>query len=216
MEENKSIWKLIGWLKKIKNLDVVAFYQEVPIKGRIEISDIDEKLEQIIWKADKTLIPPLKETRHLYFKYNDEVFILTVIAYDSKEIATSFPTLALDKKLNRSYVRVKTSHENPVTVQINDLKFNADDISEAGVGIITPKKDTKELQEGAEYDLKLSIKGEELPAKGVIVYIRDAGSDFVRIGIKFTQLKPRVQDKIVKYIMDRQREIAKKIFLFKS
>ncbi len=216
VEENRSVWKLIGWLKKVKNLEVAAFYQEVPIKGKIELSDVDEKLEQIIWKADRAIIPPLKETRHLYFKHNEEVFILTVIAYDSKEIATSFPTFALDKKLNRAYVRVKTSHENPVFVKIGDLKFSADDISEAGVGIIASKNSVEGIKEGEEYEMSLFIKDEELPAKGVVVYIKDAGSNFVRLGIKFTELKHKTRTKIARYIMDRQREIAKKISLFKS
>ncbi|WP_457624290.1 PilZ domain-containing protein [Persephonella sp.] len=215
-EESKSIWKLIGWLKKTKKIEVVAFYEEVPINGVLELEEVEEPLEQIIWKSDKKLIPPLRETRHLYFKKDGEVYILTVIAYDEKEIATSFPSLALDKKLNRAYVRVKTSETDPVDVMINGIQLSAEDISEAGIGILAPEDRVKDLEVNKEYDIMLRIRGEFLKLKGIIVYKMKAGKGFERIGIKFTQVKPKDQDRIAKYIMDRQREIAKKIFLFKG
>ncbi|WP_457639396.1 PilZ domain-containing protein [Persephonella sp.] len=215
-EDTKSVWKLIGWLKKIKKLDVVAFYEEVPIRGVLEIEEVDESLEQIIWKADKKLLPPLKETRHLYFKKDGEVFILTVIAYDEKEIATSFPSIALDQKLNRAYVRVKTAENDPVDVMIEGVELSAEDISEAGLGIIAPEDKVQHIKVNQEYQIMLRIRGEFLKLKGVVVYKNKTGSNLERIGIKFTDVKPKDQDRIAKYIMDRQREIAKKIFLFKG
>ncbi|MDQ7056921.1 MAG: hypothetical protein Q9M89_10990 [Persephonella sp.] len=143
MGKTKSLWKLIGELKNQKKLEVAVFYEEVPIKGVIEISEVDDSLEQIIWKADRRITPVLKETRHIYFKFNEEIYILTVIAYNSREIATSFPVFALDKKLNRAYVRVKTSESHPVRVEIEGIDFFAEDISEAGIGIIADEKKSK-------------------------------------------------------------------------
>ncbi|MBK3333025.1 PilZ domain-containing protein [Persephonella atlantica] len=216
MEKTKSLWKLIGELKKQKKLEVAVFYEEVPIKGVIEISEVDDSLEQIIWKADRKILPVLKETRHIYFKLNEEIFILTVIAYDSKEIATSFPVLALDKKLNRAYVRVKTSESHPVRVEIEGIDFFAEDISEAGVGIISEETKIKNLEEGREYSIKLNVKNEEITVKGIIVYRKKAGKSVERIGIKFTHIKMKDRDKIARCIMERQREIARKISMFKS
>jgi len=215
-EESKSLWKLIGWLKKRKSIEVVAFYEEVPINGILELKEIEESLEQIIWKSDKKLIPPLRETRHLYFKKNGEVYILTVIAYDEKEIATSFPTLALDKKLNRAYVRVKTSENDPIDIMIGRIQLSAEDISEAGIGILAPEDKAEGIEVNKEYDIILRIRGEFLKLKGVVVYKMKTGKGVEKIGIRFTQVKPKDQDRIAKYIMDRQREIAKKIFLFKD
>ena len=215
MEKGKTFWKLIGKLKKQKKLEVAVFYEEIPIKGVIEISDIDDTLEQIIWKGDKKILPALKETRHIYFKLDGEIFILTVIAYDNREIATSFPSLALDKKLNRAYVRVKTSESFPVKVEINGTIFIAEDISEAGVGIITDEDKAKVLVENEEYPLILYIQDSKIQAKGLIVYKKEVGKSIIKIGVKLTQIKMKDRDKIAKYIMERQREIAKKVSMFK-
>ncbi|WP_456463745.1 PilZ domain-containing protein [Persephonella sp.] len=216
MKDSKSLWKLIGEIKKKKRLDVVVFYEEVPITGTIEIADIDETLEQILWKADKKILPTLKDTRHIYFKHNGEVYILTVIAYDQKEIATSFPSYALDQKLNRTYVRVKTSEKDPVFITVDGHQLCADDISEAGVGIITSEEEKECVQEGKECQLEIKLRNDIIKLKGIVVYRRKAGKGVIRIGIKFTDMKQKDRDKVAKYIMDRQREIAKKIFLFKS
>ncbi|WP_293443795.1 PilZ domain-containing protein [Persephonella sp.] len=215
MKDSKSLWKLIGEIKRKKKLEVAVFYEEVPITGTIEIIDIDETLEQIIWKADKKILPTLKETRHIYFKHNGEVYILTVIAYDQKEIATSFPSYALDQKLNRTYVRVKTSDKDPILVMINGYKLYADDISEAGVGIITSEEEKECIQEGKECQFEIKLRNDTVKLKGIVVYRRKAGKGVIRIGIKFTEVKQKDRDKIAKYIMDRQREIAKKISMFK-
>ena len=216
VKDSKFLWKLIGQIKKEKKLDVAVFYEEVPITGTIEIVDIDESLEQIIWKADKKILPTLKETRHIYFKHNGEVYILTVIAYDQKEIATSFPSYALDQKLNRTYVRVKTSEKNPVFAVFDGYQLSADDISEAGIGIITSEDEKECIQEGKECQFEIRFRNDTIKLKGFVVYKRKAGKGIIRIGIKFTEIKQKDRDKIAKYIMDRQREIAKKIFLFKS
>ncbi len=215
MKDSKSLWKLIGELKRKKKLEVAVFYEEVPITGTIEIIDIDETLEQIIWKADKKIVPTLKETRHIYFKHNGEIYILTVIAYDQKEIATSFPSYALDQKLNRTYVRVKTSEKDPILVMVDGYQLYADDISEAGVGIITSEEEKECVQEGKECQLEIKLRNDTIKLKGIVVYRRKAGKGVIRIGIKFTEVKQKDRDKIAKYIMDRQREIAKKISLFK-
>ncbi|WP_457635616.1 PilZ domain-containing protein [Persephonella sp.] len=215
MKDSKSLWKLIGEIKRKKKLEVAVFYEEVPITGTIEIIDIDETLEQIIWKADKKIVPTLKETRHIYFKHNGEIYILTVIAYDQKEIATSFPSYALDQKLNRTYVRVKTSEKDPILVMVDGYQLYADDISEAGVGIITSEEEKECVQEGKECQLEIKLRNDTIKLKGIVVYRRKAGKGVIRIGIKFTEVKQKDRDKIAKYIMDRQREIAKKISLFK-
>jgi len=216
VKDSKFLWKLIGQIKKEKKLDVAVFYEEVPITGTIELVDIDESLEQIIWKADRKIVPTLKDTRHIYFKHDGNVFILTVIAYDQKEIATSFPSYALDQKLNRTYVRVKTSEKDPVFVVFDDHKLCADDISEAGIGIITSEEEKECVQEGKECQFEIRLRNDIVKLKGVVVYKRKAGKGVIRIGIRFTEVKQKDRDKIAKYIMDRQREIAKKIFLFKS
>lgn len=211
MEETKSYWKLIGWLKKQKRINVVIFYEEVPVNGILELETIDETRRQIIWKNDPKLLPVLKYERILFFKKDDEIFTLSVIAYDEKEIATTFPEVATEPKLNRSYVRVKVPPEDDIKVMIENKEINVEDISEAGIGITGKKEDISQLQIGKEYEFLLKIKDEIMKIKGVVVH-----KEATTAGIKITDISLKDQDKIARYIMNRQREIARKIFMFKN
>ncbi|NPA13482.1 MAG: PilZ domain-containing protein [Aquificae bacterium] len=212
MEKTKSTG-LIGWLKKVKKLEVVAFYEEIPIRGIIELEEIDEKLQQIIWKSNGRLTAPLKETRHLYFRKDGDIYVLSVIAFDDKEIATSFPMLAVDRKLDRAYIRVKVSEEDPIEIMIDGIHMLVDDISEAGAGVVVEEDKVVEIQPGEEYEILIKIRGEIIKLKGLVVYKINVGKNKVRLGIRFTDIKVKDRDKIAKYVMDRQREIAKKIFM---
>ncbi|WP_297454840.1 PilZ domain-containing protein [Persephonella sp.] len=211
MEETKSYWKLIGWLKKQKRINVVTFYEEVPVNGILELETIDETRRQIIWKNDPKLLPVLKYERILFFKKDEEIFTLSVIAYDEKEIATTFPEVATEPKLNRSYVRVKVSPEDDIKVMIENKELKVEDISEAGIGITGKKEDLFQLQIGKEYEFLLKIKNEIMKIKGVVVH-----KETNTAGIKITDISLKDQDKIARYIMNRQREIARKIFMFKD
>ncbi len=211
MEETKSYWKLIGWLKKQKKISVVIFYEEIPVNGILELEAVDEAHRQIIWKVDPKLLPVLKYERVLFFKKDEEIFTLSVISYDDKEIATTFPEIATEPKLNRSYVRVKVPPEDDIKIMIENKELKVEDISEAGIGISGKKEEIAHLQVGKEYEFLLRLKNEIMKLKGIVVH-----KETDRAGLKITDISLKDQDKIARYIMNRQREIARKIFMFKA
>ena len=205
---------VVSWLLDKKEIEVYAFFEEIPIKVKLKLVDVDFDKQQIIWTYDKRLELPLTKSRELYFEYNGTVYTLVAIIHDDKELVTTFPTVSLEPKLKRRHIRVRTTEEHPVKVIIDDKVYSAIDISERGVGILT--RDIEGLEIGKTYNLLLNIEGEELPAKGEIVYIKEADKGLYRVGIRFEQLPMKVEDKIFKYIMARQKEVAKKIAMFKE
>jgi len=218
-KDTKSEWKLIGWLKKVGRLKVVVFYEELPINGTLVLKEVDKSLKQIIWKADKKLLSPLKESRYLYFKKNGENYVLPVIAFNDKEIVTSFPVIATEKKLNRKYVRVKTTEKDPVDIMIGNTQLPVEDISETGAGILVPEDKARSLEENKRYTVMLRIRGEFLKLNGVVVRKKEQvsrGEKLVDIGMEFEDVKQKDKERLSRYVIDRQREIAKKIFLSKD
>ncbi|WP_457641588.1 flagellar brake protein [Persephonella sp.] len=204
--------EILNWLKSQDGVEVAVFFNEVPIKAKLKVNDIDYEKKQIIWSFNEKLKVPLLDNRDIYFKYRDNVYVITVIIHNNKEMVTSFPSLALEPKLNRRYVRVTTSPENPAYVTIKGKKFQINDISEEGIGIILPVD--LDLRENEEIDMELEIKGNIFPVKGKIVYTKNQGKNLVRVGIKLLNIPNRVRNQIVKYVFERQRDIAKKISIF--
>lgn len=203
---------LIHKILKKKEIEVYAFYDEIPIKVKLELHDVDFDKQQIVWSFNDKLKLPLTKSKELYFQENETVYTLVVIIYNEKEIITTFPTIAVEPKLKRRYIRVRTTENNPVYVEIRNIKGKSIDISERGVGIIV--NDIGELETGQIYNIKLEIKGNIYDLKGKIIYITEVEPGTYRIGIQFTDISQKIEDIIFKYILDRQREVIKKISLF--
>jgi c-di-GMP-binding flagellar brake protein YcgR len=210
--EKGFLREILNWMKDQENIEVAVFFNEVPVKAKLKVLDIDYERKQIIWSFNEKLRIPLLDNRVVYFKYRNDIFIATVIIHDDKEMVTSFPSLALEPKLNRKYVRVTTSPENPAFLILGNKKYPVEDISEAGIGIILPSDIG--LQEGEELDMKLELKNNVFDIKGKIVYMKDQGNNLVRAGIKLLDIPNRVRNQIAKYVFERQRDIAKKITMF--
>ncbi|ACO03038.1 MAG TPA: PilZ domain-containing protein [Persephonella sp.] len=210
--EKSFLREVLNWMKEQDSIEVAVFFNEVPVKAKLKVLDIDYERKQIIWSFNEKLRIPLLDNRVIYFKYRNDIFIATVIIHDDKEMVTSFPTLALEPKLNRRYVRVTTSPENPAFLIIDGKKYPIEDISEAGIGIILPSDIG--LKEGEEKEMELELKGTVFDIKGKIVYIKDQGNNLIRVGIKLLDIPNRVRNQIVKYVFERQRDIAKKITMF--
>ncbi|WP_456401494.1 flagellar brake protein [Persephonella sp.] len=210
--EKGFLREVLNYLKNQDSIEVAVFFNEVPVKAKLKVLEIDHERKQIIWTFNEKLRVPLLDNRVIYFKYRNEIFIATVIIHDDKEMVTSFPSMALEPKLNRKFVRVTTCPENPAKVVIKGRKFSIEDISESGVGVILPIDIN--LKEGEEIELKLELNEQSYDVKGKVVYIKDQGSNLIRVGIKFTDMHNRVRNQIAKYVFERQRDIAKKITMF--
>jgi len=203
---------LIQWILDKKEIEVYAFYDELPIRVKLELHDIDYEKQQIIWSFNEKLKLPLTKSKEIYFQYGDTVYTLVAIIYNNKELITSFPTPAVEPKLKRRHVRVRTTEENPVFVEIKGKKLRVLDISEKGIGLLVD--DIDDLKPNEIYDLKLEIKGKIHSLKGKIVYITEVEEGLFRIGIQFTDISSKVEDDIFKYILERQKEVIKKISMF--
>ncbi|RMA97959.1 flagellar brake protein [Hydrogenothermus marinus] len=204
---------VIDWIQEKKVIDVYAFYEEVPIKVKIELHEIDFDKEQIIWSLNEKLLFALSKTKELYFEYNETIYVMGVIIYNKEEMVTTFPTVAAEPKLKRNHIRVQTSEEDPIYIKFDDYKIKAWDISEGGVGILLQKPDLFEI--GKEYKFILEIFNKDFKVKGEVVYIKEIDKSNYKIGIKFINISPTLEDTIFKYILKRQKEILKKLSYFK-
>ncbi len=203
---------LIHKILEKKELEVYAFYDEIPIRVKLELHDVDFDKQQMIWSFNEKLKLPLTKSKEIYFQEDGTVYTLVVIIYDDKELVTTFPTVAVEPKLKRRYIRVRTIEDDPIYVEIDGIREKAIDISERGVGLIL--KNIGELKPNQEYDLKLEIRGKTYDLKGKVVYITEVEPGTYRVGIQFTDISSKVEDVIFKYILDRQKEVIKKISLF--
>jgi c-di-GMP-binding flagellar brake protein YcgR len=203
---------LIHKILEKKEIEVYAFYDEIPIKVKLELHDVDFEKQQMVWSFNEKLKLPLTKSKELYFQENGTIYTLVAIIYDKKELITTFPTIAVEPKLNRRYIRVRTTEENPVFVEINNIREKAIDISVRGVGLIL--KDIKDLKPNEIYDVKIEIDGKTYELKGKVVYITEVEPGTYRVGIQFLEVPQKVEDVIFKYVLDRQKEVIKKISLF--
>lgn len=194
-----------------KDVEAYAFYDEIPIRVELELYDVDFDKQQIIWSFNDKLKLPLTKSRELYFQENETVYALVVIIYDKKEIITTFPTVAVEPKLKRRHIRVRTIEDDPIYVEIKNIREKSIDISEGGVGIIL--KNIGELEPNQIYNIKLELRENTYDLKGKVVYITEVESGTYKIGIQFTDISQKVEDIIFKYILDRQKAIIKKIKL---
>ncbi|RMD47698.1 MAG: PilZ domain-containing protein [Aquificota bacterium] len=205
---------VIEWIAEKKTLEVYVFYEEVPIKVKIELHDIDLEKEQIIWSFNEKIAFALTKSRDIYFEYSEVIYVMSVIIHDKEEMVTTLPTIAAEPKLKRNYIRVQTSEDDPIYVEIDGISTKVWDISEGGIGIIV--ESLKDIEIGNQYDLNLSLSGKTLKLKGEIVYIKEINKSNYKVGIKFLKVPSNVEDLIFKYILKRQREILKKLSYFKG
>ncbi len=205
---------VLEWIKEKKQIEVYAFYEEIPIKVKIELHEIDYEKEQIVWSFDKKLEIALSQSGELYFDYNGTIYVMNVIIYNKDEMVTTFPTIAVEPKLKRKYIRVHVDEENPIYIKINDIETKAWDISEKGVGVILNNLDSFEL--GRDYEMFIKINGKEFKVLAELVYIKEIGKGSYKLGFKFKKVSPVLEDEIFQYILKKQKDILKKISLFRD
>ncbi len=211
-------------LKELKTrsipVKVTSFFNELPVKVKMRIVDVDSKRRTVGWEGGRKLTCAIDETKRIYFqildpKY-DEVRVLSadVIFYAGDYVETTFPRFAIEPKLNRRFLRVTTSEKLPVSVSFElggFLKsFKVIDISEGGIAFVS---DQEVLKLGDIVDMKLSFLDLELNVSGLVVNRSVYGRDLERIGIKFLKLKEKDRRSINRYILQRQKEIISKIKL---
>ncbi|MEO2067979.1 MAG: PilZ domain-containing protein [Desulfurobacteriaceae bacterium] len=220
------IEQILKWLREVKDkrksIEVVSFYNELPVRTKVSVIDIDPDRKVIQWSSNPRLSLAAGESKKLYLRFpksfdDGDLFLGADVIYFNEDLVEStFPRPVVEPRFRREHLRVTTSEKLPVIADAKKdgeegiVSFKVFDISEGGIGVLVNKGLFKL---GEKLDLKLTFPNErEINTKGVVVNVKDLGK-VDKVGIKFTSLSNRDLNVLGRYIMDRQREIMDKIRL---
>ena len=206
------------WLKEVKEkgkeVEVISFFQELPIKTKAKVIDFDDKFVQ--WEVPLKLCLATQDCGKVYSlfldkEYNQKRIIEGDAIYCGKEfIETTFPLPSNDPKFKRDSVRITVSPNIPIEAKIikedESIPLTVKDVSENGIGIIAPKGS---FQYGEKVKLSISTLGKNIEAEGTVVSV-EPYEDREKFGIKL-KLKEREKEVLRRYISMRQREVLNKI-----
>ncbi len=206
------------WLKeakeKGKEVEVISFFQELPIKTKAKVIDFDEKSVQ--WEVPLKLCLATQDCGKVYTlffdkQYNQNRLIEGDSIYCGKGfVETTFPLPSNDPKFKRNSIRITTSPNIPIEVKVMKgdslFSFSVKDLSENGIGIIVPKGS---FQHDEKVRLSISTLGDKIETEGTITCV-EPYEDKEKIGLKLN-LKEKDKRTLQKYIAMRQREILNKI-----
>ncbi|WP_456455962.1 PilZ domain-containing protein [Thermovibrio sp.] len=206
------------WLKEVKEkgkeVEVISFFQELPIKTKAKVIDFDDKFVQ--WEVPLKLCLATQDCGKVYTQffdkqYNQNRIIEGNVIYCAKEfIESTFPLPSSDPKFKRDSVRITASPNIPIEVKVLKedklLSFPVKDVSENGIGIIAPKES---FQYGEKVKLLISTLDKKIETEGITVSF-EPYEDREKFGIKLN-LKEREKEVLRRYISMRQREVLNKI-----
>lgn len=207
--------EFIEYLKKNKNIEAYTFFQEVPVKVKAEVLDIDEIRKQIELKVNEKFVFAVADEKEVYFNFKNEVLVSSAVYWDKDIVVIFFPKIALEPKTKRKTVRVKVSSKNPIKMKLffdeNDsVCIFLNDISEDGIGFMVSHDIEQKLHIGKKYKAKLFLNG-EYDISIEIRYLYKLKDDIYKVGAKIVEAPRNLPDKIAKYVAERQKEIIKLI-----
>lgn len=198
-----------------KRKKLCVYFNEVPIRGEGKIVGAEKNLLE--WEIrDKKFLKALSLEREAFMLEDNRWLKLDVIDVEPKRnyLLTTKGITDTTGKTYRNYLRVAVSPAKKVVVEVEDpytfetKEYRAVDLSEGGVGIVVPKEDHF-LKVGETYNLTLRIYDQLLKtavARGRVVRLEEKGK-VLKAGIEFTDVVNLKE--VIKYVIDRQREIAK-------
>ncbi|OMH41236.1 flagellar brake protein [Desulfurobacterium indicum] len=211
---------VMEWLRekteKREPLEIISFYNEMPVRVKMNPLSIENKV--VGWKGNPKIIPAIDQTQKFYITFlhpeyrEKRILSAGVLYYNDDYIETTFPSLAVEPKFNRSAVRITVSEMKPIYVDVEDkdvsFSTRALDISEGGVGIII-NKGLLGLNQEVNVTLKFPSGDviNNIPAKVVRVEELSGRKKEEKAGLAFVSLKERDRNIISRYIIQRQREI---------
>ncbi|MEO2065583.1 MAG: hypothetical protein ABGX17_03685, partial [Desulfurobacteriaceae bacterium] len=114
--------RILNWLSELKEkgipVEVIGFYQELPIRVKTKLIDFDENFLQ--WEYNPKLYLTASDDGKFFFYFNDPLYRekrllgADVTYYGNSFIETSFPKPFSDPRFGRQVVRVTTSEKLPV------------------------------------------------------------------------------------------------------
>ncbi len=222
VEENLTS-RIFSIMKKLKDeslpVKVMSFFNELPVKVKMRVIDIDDERRVIGWEGNSKLNYAIDETKRIYFQVFDpkygEMRVLNadVIYYSNDYIETTFPRFAIEPKLNRKFLRVTTSDKFPVKMRIKgdfNRVYDVIDISEGGFAFISSPGSFK-LRDMLE--IKLMLLDSRISASCQVVSVSPYGKSLERFGVEFLAIDDKGRKLINKYVLKRQKEIISKIKL---
>jgi len=213
--------RIVEWLKEMKEkgatIEAISFYQELPIRVRTKVLDIDEARKFVQWESDPKLSLALSETGRVYFRFFDPLYKQNRIVgadatyYSDEFIETTYPAPLIAPGLNRQCLRVKTSEKLPVKAYLigedgSKKELKVRDVCEEGVGILNAGE---LLSLGEPVKIELVLPEHVLTLTGKVVSI-DELPEGQKFGIKLN-VRERDRKVLNNYVMARQREILNKI-----
>ncbi|TCK05179.1 flagellar brake protein [Phorcysia thermohydrogeniphila] len=218
--------RVVSWLKELreskKPVEVISFYNELPVRVRLNVLDVDDKKELIQWNSHPRLNLAIEETGKIFLPFYDplhqanRILSADVIYYGKGFMETATPTVAGDSRFNRKSLRIRTSETLPIRALLTAKNFpvkpvKVRDISEGGVGLFVPPST---FRIGDKVDLLLSFPdGKTVEAKGEVVRLEKTPEGELA-GIMFLSPSKELLNQVVRYIMKRQREIMDQLRMF--
>ncbi|WP_456438063.1 PilZ domain-containing protein [Desulfurobacterium sp.] len=212
---------VLQWLKekteKEEPLEVISFYNEVPVRVKIKPLSI-ENFKVVGWKGNSKILPAIDQTQKFFISFfhpeyrENRILSAGVLYYNNDYIETTFPSLTVEPKFNRAAVRITVSEFKPVYADIKaegvTLSTKVADISEGGIGVFLDKGVLK-LGEDVILTLKFPDGAviSNVPAKVVHIELVPGKKKEEKAGLAFVSLKEKCRNVISKYIIQRQKEI---------
>jgi hypothetical protein len=212
--------KIREWLENLisegKKIEVTSFLEEIPIKEKIKPESFDDRFIQ--WSSSPKLKLAAGDFGKIFTYFFDPQFKqrrlleANVTYYNDDFLETTHFKLSSEPRLHREFLRVKVSDSKPVKAFVigkdgKKHEVKVKDISEGGIGIVT-KPGTYNYND--EVTLEVCLPKGCFKTNGIVVSKEDLGSQ-ERVGICFGNISQRERDLICRYILDRQKEIMKRI-----
>ena len=210
------------WLQELiskeKPVELISFYEELPI--RVKSRPISMEGDFVQWENHPKLKLAVDNFGRIYTTFRDPLYnqkrILAadVTYHNDKFIETIKPKPFEEPRLFREFPRVTVSPKLPVKLLLlsdekKEKTYDAVDISEAGVGFLSPKG---EFSIGDKINVELCLPYGNFQSEAEVRSL-EPQSDKEKVGLKFLNLHQRFRNLLHKYVMTRQREILDKIRL---
>ncbi len=213
------------WLQELiskgKPVELISFYEELPIRVKSKPISVEEKFVQ--WESHPKLKLAVDSFGRVYTIFKDpmynqnRVLAADVTYYNDNFIETTKPKPFEEPRLSREFPRVTVSPKLPVKLLLlpDGEKFKEEkvykviDISENGIGFLSEKG---EFSIGDKIKVKIDLPYGSFQSEAEVRSL-EPQDDKEKTGVKFLNLHQRFRNFLHRYVMTRQREILDKIRL---
>ncbi len=213
------------WLQELiskgEPVELISFYEELPIRVKSRPISIEEKFIQ--WENHPKLKLAINDFGRVYTTFKDPFYNQTrvlaadVTYHNDKLIETTKLKPFEEPRFSREFPRVTVSPKLPIKLTLlpdgekykNELTYNVVDVSENGIGFLSEKG---EFSLGDKINLGVELPYGSFQSEAEVRSLEPYDSK-EKVGVKFLNLNQKFRNLLHKYVMTRQREILDKIRL---